>query len=299
MARRSGWRDAAEYAIARAVVGSVALCPRPLADTVARGWLALLDCGAPRLRRAARRNLALAFPHLSPAAREGVADGVFRSLARQLVAFSRFPRLDAGNISSWIRYEGFPHFEAALARGRGVLFATAHLGAWELSAFAHALLTAPMHIVVRPLDNRRLDAWLERRRTLSGNRVIGKRDFARPILRALAENQAVGILIDQNVAAPDGLFVDFFGVPACTSPAFVRLAARSGAAVIPGFAVWEESERRYVLRFDPPVPMSGDPQADAQAVTRRLEETIRAYPDQWLWIHRRWKTRPPGEPPLY
>ena len=186
------------------------------------------------------------------------------------------------------------HFDEAIRQGRGVLFATAHLGAWELSAFAHALLRAPMQVVVRPLDNPLLDALVERRRALSGNRPLFKKDFARAILKALAANEAVGILIDQNSAADAGVFVDFFGIPACAGSGFAKLAARSGAAVIPGFALWSAEERRYVLRFYPPVPMTGDATRDTQTLQSRLEAVIRAYPDQWLWIHRRWKTRPPG-----
>jgi len=189
--------------------------------------------------------------------------------------------------------------DAALQRGRGVLFATAHLGNWELSAYAHALLAAPMDIVVRPLDNPLLDALVERRRSLSGNRIIGKQEYARAILKALAANRAVGILVDQNSAADAGVFVDFFGAKACAGVGFVKLAARSGAVVIPGFAVWEETEKRYVLRFRPPVEITGDAVRDTQAVQTEIERAIRQHPDQWLWIHRRWKTRPAGEPEIY
>jgi KDO2-lipid IV(A) lauroyltransferase len=186
-----------------------------------------------------------------------------------------------------------------MRNGRGVLFATAHLGNWELSAFAHAILTGPMHVVVRPLDNPLIDRLVEKRRTLSGNSLISKTDSARSILRALKNNQAVGILVDQNAAPENGVFVDFFGTAACAGAGFVKLAAVSGAAIIPGFALWSAEERRYVLRFYPPVPLTGDAARDTQAVQAKLEEVIRAYPDQWLWIHRRWKTRPAGHPALY
>jgi KDO2-lipid IV(A) lauroyltransferase len=213
-----------------------------------------------------------------------------------------FPTIRKDNVGRWIRCEGGEHFENALRQGRGVLFATAHLGNWELSAYAHALLREPMNVVVRPLDNPMLDTLVERRRRLSGNRPIFKKDYARAILKALAANQAVGILIDQN-AAPDvsgsAVFVDFFGLPASAATGFAKLAAHSGAAVIPGFALWSEEERRYILRFYPPVAITGDSAHDTQTLQTRLEEVIRAYPDQWLWIHRRWKTRPPGQPSLY
>jgi KDO2-lipid IV(A) lauroyltransferase len=253
----------------------------------------------PRLRRVAVRNLEMALPELGAAGHARIVDGVFRSLARLLVGFAWFPRIRRENVSEWIRYEGLEHYTAALRHGRGVLFATAHLGNWELSAFAHALLSTPMHIVVRALDNPRIDALVARRRALSGNRVIEKKDFARGILRALGANQAVGILVDQNTSADEGVFVDFFGVPACAGAGFAKIAARSGAPVIPGFALWSEEEGRYVLRFYPPVEMSGHPVQDMRRLHQVLEKVIREHPDQWLWIHRRWKTRPPGEKPVY
>ena len=225
--------------------------------------------------------------------------GVWRSIARLMLGFARFPQINKQNVSRWIRYDGLEHFEQALQRGKGVLFATAHLGNWELSAFSHGLMCSPMHIVVRPLDNPLLDRLVGQRRQLSGNRIIEKKDFARGILRALSNNQAVGILIDQNAALEEGVFVNFFGVRACAATSFARIAAHSGAAVIPGFALWSDEERRYVLKFYPAVEISGDAAEDTRRLHAHLEQVIRQFPDQWLWIHRRWKTRPAGEPPLY
>jgi Kdo2-lipid IVA lauroyltransferase/acyltransferase len=288
-----------EYWLALAIVQSLALAPRSLAFRLARFYSRVLDMAIPRLRRVGMRNLELAMPELEPGRRREIIDGVFRSIAGAVVAFAKFPSITKANVGEWIRYEGYEHFERALADGRGVLFATAHLGNWELSAFAHALMSAPMHVVVRPLDNARVDALVEARRALSGNRIIGKKDFARSILHALRNNEAVGILIDQNSGLDGGVFVNFFGIPACTGSAFTKLAARSGAAVMPGFALWSEQEQKHILRFYPPVPMTGDVGRDTQALHAHLESVIREYPDQWLWIHRRWKTRPPGEPDLY
>ena len=273
--------------------------PRPLADWLGYAYARLLDAAVPRLRRIAKRNLSFAMPELTAARHCEIADGVYRSIGRLLVAFARFPSIDASNINDWIRYEGFEHFTAARERGKGVLFATAHLGNWELSAFAHALMAQPMHVVVRPLDNRLIDRFVEQRRSASGNTLIGKREFARPILKALRENEAVGILVDQNAGADTGVFVPFFGVPACVNISFAKMAAHSGAAVIPGFAVWSETERRYILRFYPEVPITGDAAVDTAAIQSALELAIRQAPDQWLWIHRRWKTLPPGEPSRY
>ncbi len=244
----------------------------------------------------ARRNLEMALPGKDA---EPVIAGMFRSVARLLVAFAKFPSIRRDSLERWIRCEGAGYVEDALRQGRGVLFATAHLGNWELSAFAWALFSEPMSVVARPLDNPLIDRMVERRRTASGNHVISKREAARPILKALAANQAVGILIDQNASPEAGVFVDFFGIPACAGTGFAKLAAHSGAAVIPGFALWSEEERRYILRFYPPLRITGDAARDTRALQARLEEVIRAHPDQWLWMHRRWKTRPPGAPLLY
>ena len=228
-----------------------------------------------------------------------ITDCVYRSIARLLVAFARFPEINRQSVSEWIRYEGFEHYEEAKRRGKGVLFATAHLGNWELSAFAHALMAETMNIIVRPLDNSAVDELVESRRTLSGNRIIEKKDAARGILKALGRNEAVGILIDQNSNLSEGVFVDFFGIPACANAAFAKIAARTGAAVIPGFALWSEKEHRYILRFYPIVDMTGDVVDDTGRIQKILESVIREHPDQWLWIHRRWKTRPPGSPAIY
>jgi KDO2-lipid IV(A) lauroyltransferase len=297
--QRSAIRDALEYAAAVLLLGSLERGPRPVAEWLARRYAFLLDLAVPRLRRTAMRNLELALPELSPGERRRIAGGVFRSVARLLVAFARFPQIRRDTVAEWIRYEGYEHFEEALRRGRGVLIATGHLGNWELSAFAHAILSAPMHVVVRPLDNARLDALVARRRTLSGNCLIEKKDFARGILNALAANQAVGILVDQNTSLEQGVFADFFGIPASSNAGLARIAAHSGAAVIAGFALWSEPEQRYVLRFYPPLEITGDAARDTQVLQTQLEAVIREHPDQWLWIHRRWKTRPPDEPPLY
>jgi KDO2-lipid IV(A) lauroyltransferase len=279
-----------EYFLARFALTTIALFP-PLAGL----YVKLLDLAMPRLRRTALRNLELA----KIPAPERIADGVFRSITRLLVTFSQLPIIQQRKIHKWIRYDGFENFKAAKDRGKGVLVATGHLGNWELSAFAHAYMFAPMNIVVRPLDNPRLDELVETRRALSGNRIIRKKEAAREILRALNAGEAVGILVDQNTTLEQGVFIDFFGMKACAGTAFVKFAHHTGAAVVPGFALWSESEERHVLRFYPEIEMTGDVTADTQRVHTQLESVIREYPDQWLWIHRRWKTRPPGEPPLY
>ena len=293
MAQRSRQRNRVEYLLVRAVLGTLTYGPRACSFALAWCFAQLLRLAVPKLTRVARRNLELA--GLPPQ----TASGVWRSIARQLVVLARMGRIDQSNVGDWIRYEGFHHFEEAKAKGKGVLFATLHLGAWELSAFSHALMAEPMHVVVRPLDNPLLDAFVEARRAASGNIILGKKEAARGIFQALKANRAVGILVDQNVGLDEGLFVNFFGHKACVSPTFAKLAARTGATVIPGYAIWSPDERKFVLRFDEPVGITGNTFIDTQRIQAALERAIRAYPDQWLWIHRRWKTRPPGSPPLY
>jgi Kdo2-lipid IVA lauroyltransferase/acyltransferase len=200
------------YGVARVVMAILVWFPR-----LAEFYVKLLDLAVPRLRATARRNLEIAkLPDT------GIVDGVFRSIARIIGSFAQFPRITRANVHEWIRYDGLENFQNALKGGRGVLVATAHLGNWELSAFTHALMTAPMRIVVRPLDNPKIDEMVERYRALSGNQIIQKRDAARDILRALKSGEAVGILIDQNTTPDQGVFIDFFGVKACAGSAFVN-----------------------------------------------------------------------------
>ncbi|MEO5925976.1 MAG: lysophospholipid acyltransferase family protein [Bryobacteraceae bacterium] len=263
------------------LVRAILLLPAPL---VAK----LLDKAVPRYRRIARENLTQA-GYTNP---EPIIDGVFRSIARVISAFGQFPNISPKNVSDWIHYDGLENFTGPMSRGKGVLVATGHLGNWELSAFTHAYMTGPMNIVVRPLDNPRIDTFVEHRRALSGNPIITKKDAARSIFRALHAGESVGILIDQNSSREEGVFVDFFGRKACANAAFVKFAHRTGAAVVPGFALWSEAQKKCVLRFYPEIPMTGDVQVDTQAVHSLLEAVIREHPDQWLWIHRRWKTQP-------
>jgi Kdo2-lipid IVA lauroyltransferase/acyltransferase len=288
-----------EYALAQALLTILRAAPRDFAFTIAAAFTKGLDLALPKLRRVALRNLSFAFPERAPEERARIVDGVFESLARLLVAFAKFPDLNSSNIHTWIRYEGLHHYQEAKNKGRGILVATAHLGNWELSAFAHALMTEPMFVMVRPLDNPLVDQLVEERRQLSSNQLLLKKDVALSVVRALKSNAAVGILIDQNTAAEEGVFVDFFGKKACAGSAFAKLAARTGASVVPGFAFWERSENKYVLRFYPELEMSGDPERDTQKIQTEIERHIREYPDQWMWIHRRWRTRPPGEEPMY
>jgi len=292
-------RKGLEFALAATLVGLLRAAPLNLSYRLGYAAAGLLDLLLPKLRKVALHNLAMALPDSDAAERSRIADGVFRSVGRVLVAFARFPAINQRNVGDWISYQGLEHYQAAKRQGRGVLIATAHLGNWELSAFTHALMTEPMNVMVRPLDNPLVDQLVESRRTLSGNCLIFKRDAARTVLKALKNNEPVGILIDQNTTPAEGVFINFFGQQACAGSAFAKLAYHSNAPVIPGFALWNEATKRYDLHFLPEVPLTGDATEDTQRIHAVLEQVIRQHPDQWLWIHRRWKTRPPGEPAFY
>ncbi len=251
------------------------------------------------------RNLALAFPKNSQAERRRILGGVFTSLGRQLAEVCLFPTYTRENVSKVIVYDGFENFERAHTRGKGVLYLTAHLGAWELSAFAHSLQGYPLRIVMRGMDNPYLDRMVQRYRSMHGNSMVDKDNFVRGLLAAMRAGETVGILMDTNMTPPQGVFVDFFGLPACTASGLARIALRTDAAVVPGFTIWDPALGKYRLRFDPALKLirTGDEESDIVAntalFTKVIEAYVRRYPDQWLWVHRRWKTRPPGEPPLY
>src|SRR5207302_2370918 len=173
-------------------------------------------------------------------------------------------------------YDGFENYEVARAAGRGVLLLTGHFGAWEIGSFVHSIFGHPIKIVVRRLDNAKVDALVERYRTLHGNQTFAKEDFARGLLAAMKAGETVGILMDTNMTPPQGVFVDFFGMPACTAAGVARVALRSGAAVIPAFMIWDSVLGRYRLRFEPAIDLvhTGDDEADAVANTARFTKAI-------------------------
>jgi KDO2-lipid IV(A) lauroyltransferase len=298
-------RHRLEYAIVWLWVKTVGLLPRPLARAKGIALGLMVYVLHRRLRRVGMRNLALAFPEMPHGQRRRILRGVFVSLGRQLSEVCLFPHYTRENVSQVVIYDGFENYERAHARGKGVLFLTAHLGAWELSAFTHSLHGHPLAIVMRSLDNPRVDALVQRYRTMHGNRTIDKDDSVRGLLQSMRAGQTAGILMDTNMTPPQGVFVDFFGIPACTASGLARIALRTDAAVVPGFTLWDAKLRKYILRFDAAVELvrTGNDQADIVANTAKftkiIEDYVRRYPDQWLWVHRRWKTRPEGEKPLY
>jgi Kdo2-lipid IVA lauroyltransferase/acyltransferase len=298
-------REKIEYWLVLALVGVLGRMPRPVARRVADGiaWFTYRAFG--RLRRVGERNLAMALPELAERKRTEILRQVYQYLGWQLVEFCRMPRYTAESVKRWIRTEGLEHYIGARERGKGVLVLTGHLGAWELSSFYHSLMGHPMGMVIRRLDNRYLDRFVNGIRCMHGNFVLHKDDFGRGLLTTMRDGGTVGILMDTNLTPPQGVFARFFGIEACTASGLAHVALKTGAAVLPGFLVWEPEERSFVLRFGPELVIERGLGAkeDVLGLTQRcndvLESWIRRYPDQWLWIHRRWKTRPAGERGLY
>lgn len=283
--------------LGRAVVSAAAAAAGRLPDRVGAACGAaigtlfyLLDA---RHRRVALDNLAAAFPGRSPAERRAIARRAFRHFGRLLFAVLRFSALSPEAMLARVEVEGDEHVRAAHAQGRGVLFVTGHFGFWEIQALAHALRFPPMAVLARALDHPPLHALLERIRTRTGNAVIYRQDSMRRVLRTLHANNGVGVLIDQYTLSREALTVDFFGRAAATTPIVAALAQRTGAPVVPLFAL-PLAAGRYRLVYEPPVdpPASGDPEA-LRAFTQRctdvLEMYVRKHPDLWLWMHRRWR----------
>lgn len=285
-------------------LGFLAWLPHRAARGVCAALAAVSYWCWPKLRHIGLLNLRFAFPDRTPAERRKILFGEFQNLGRMLADFAHFPYWNRENIEQVIIYDGFENFARAERAGKGVLFITAHFGNWELASFAHGIYGHPCNFIVRRMDNPLLDALIARYRSTSGGTPIEKTDFSRQALRALKRCESVGVLMDQNMLSGEGVFVDFFGIPASTTTGPARVAKITGAAIVLGLAIWDRNLGKYRLRFDPIEWIKRDDPVEEIKVntanfTRLIEDYARRYPDQWLWVHRRWKTRPPGAPPLY
>lgn len=289
-----------EFVAAWLALKSLGILPRPLARAVGALITRLAFFLRPPLRRAAVFNLRLAFPDLSDAERRRILRSLVRQVGWMAGEFAQFPRYTRDRIERIVVLDGFENFDAAQRLGKGVLFLTGHTSAWELAPFAQALYGYPLHFLVRPIDNPRVEALVNGYRCLSGNTPIEKNKSARAMLQILRAGGTIGVLIDQNTSREEGVFVDFFGVPACTTSGLARIALHTEAAVVPGFLFWDEHMRKYRLRFEPTIELqrTGSEERDIREntarFTRAVEDYVRRHPDQWLWVHKRWRTRPPG-----
>ncbi len=299
-----------EWLVVSALMYGLGALPRNWARTAGAGLGAVAFALTGRLRRTGETNLLLAYPpslfaQSDATWRHRILRDLYRNLGLHLAEFCQMRRYTRENSRGFLRYEGLHHYLVARDRGQGVLVITGHLGMWELSSYYHSLMGYPMSMVIRRLDNPLVDRLVNGIRCLHGNTVLHKDDFARGLLGAMRRGETVGILMDTNMTPPQGVFVDFFGTPACTASGLARVAMRTEAAVLPGFLTWHADEQMYVLEFGERLPLvsTGDDEQDivsnTQLFTSVIEAWIRRYPEQWLWVHRRWKTRPAGEPSLY
>jgi KDO2-lipid IV(A) lauroyltransferase len=307
MAKPGKLQTSLEYSLARIVLSGLGVLPRPVAIVTGLTIGRLASVLPGNLQRTGKRNLEIAFPEMPESERRRLLRGCFASLGRLLGEFSQLPRATPESLRKIIEYDevGLAHLREAEKNKRGVIFLTGHLGAWELHSFGWSALEYPLSFLVRPLDNPRIEEMIEAVRTRFGNRAIDKQSAARQSLRVLREGGTLGILSDLNTQTREGVFVPFFGKLACTTAGIATLALKTDAVVIPTCAVWNKERKRYFFHGDPPVELvrTGDHDKDIEVNTARfaaaVERMIRLYPDQWLWIHKRWKTRPSGEADPY
>jgi len=305
MSTMTGLFQWVQYAALWVIMKSTGLLPRHAARTFYASCAALVFPLMPRLRRTAMFNLQLAFPDCNEGQRRRVIRGMIRNLGWMAGEFSQFPKYTRERIEQIVVLDGMDNFLAGERKGKGALILTGHMGAWELAPFAQARFGHPLHFLAREVENNRVNELVNSYRTLSGNKPIEKNQSARAVLRVLNEGGTVGILADQNTLPEEGVFVDFFGTPACTTTGIARMALHTGAAVIPGYIFWDATIDKYRLKFEAAVELTRTGNLDTDIgentarFTKVIENFARQYPDQWLWIHKRWKTRPPGEKPLY
>lgn len=309
MAKKSSGQIWIEYAFARVVLTCFQIVPRGVAvwggQMIARFAYILLG----KLRRVGSKNLELAFPERSPAESEDLLKNAFLNLGRVLGTVSHFGDLTRDNFGELIVYEPEPVFDAAYKRsieeGRGRIIVGGHIGNWELQAFSYPIFFEPLTFLAREMDNPKIDAMVEKIRTRLGNRQIDKTNSAAEIIRTLRNGGAIGMLADVNSHPKEGVFVPFFGIPACTASGVAMLSIRTNALIVPSFAIWDKAIEKYRIVHEPMIEpaQTGDRDADIIDTTARytaaIERVIRRYPDQWIWVHRRWKTRPLEESEVY
>ncbi|HKT80604.1 MAG TPA: lysophospholipid acyltransferase family protein [Vicinamibacterales bacterium] len=287
-------KERLEYLLVRSVIAIVRLLPAPVVPRVGAAVGMVFYLFDRSHRRIAEENVAAAFPRRDPRERRAVVRAAFQHFGRLLFELLKWSTLSPEAMLARVEFEGDDRVRAAHALGKGVLFITGHFGFWELQALVHALRLPPMAVIARALDNEPLNALLERIRTRTGNSVIYRAATVRGVLRALQANHGVGILIDQHIQNRDAVEVDFFNRPAATTSLVAALALRTGAPVVPLFAL-PIAGGRYRMVYEPAVLPPANDDADAireftQRCTDVLEMYVRRHPDLWLWMHRRWRS---------
>lgn len=309
MAKKSKAQIQIEFFIARTILGFISILPRSLAIAFGIGFAKIAYPFLGSLRRTGHRNLEIAFPEKPEEEREKLLVKSFENLGRMLGEVSQFPRATRESLAEITDFQISPEtralHEKAKSEGRGTIVVTPHLGNWEMLVFSYSALETPISYLARPLDNSKIEDLTVKLRTRFGNRPINKTNSVMPAVEVLRKGEILGILADVNAHPKEGVFVPFFGIPACTSTGVAMIALRANAIIIPVCGVWDAESQRYKIIHGSVIEpaRTGDRKQDVlettAAFTSVIEGFIRQYPDQWIWIHKRWKTRPPGEPDLY
>jgi KDO2-lipid IV(A) lauroyltransferase len=309
MAKKSKTVILIEYAAARGALTALGLMPRRSAIRLSILIMRALPHILKNLRRTGMRNLEIAFPEKTEGDRQQILRGTFENLGRVLGELSQFHKFTRERLAELIDFELDAESEALYelnrSSGRGVLITTGHLGNWEMLVLGFAALYEPISYLARPLDNPKIDEMLNTLRTRFGNNPINKTNSAMQAIRILREGGILGILADVNAHPREGVFVPFFGTAACTASGAAMLAIRSKALIYPTVCVWDSAAARYkfvhgsVLEPVQTGELKQDIIDTTALYTAEIEKLVRRYPDQWMWIHKRWKTRPPGEGDIY
>ncbi len=304
--KRSNFQNKTELLAVRSLLGAIGAMPLETSMRFGKSVGRFLGARFPKLQKTAKINLEIAFPEMSEPEREKIVSGTFESLGRHLGFVSHFRKFRHEDIRHLIEVVGKEeHFDPAYAKGRGVLFFTGHFGSWEVFNLLAPAFGYGMNILVRRIDNPLVENFVDKMRTRFGTTTLDKTKSARKMFRVLENGEILGILADLNAQEKEGVFVDFFGIPSSTTTSIAKLALKTGAVVLPAFAVWEESKKKYVIYLEPPVEFekTGNTEDDIKILTQKItdvvEKYVRKYPEQWLWIHKRWNTRPPGEKGFY
>lgn len=309
MAKKSKPQIWLEYVVARSILGFFGILPRKLSlffsSLLAKTVYSLLG----GLRRTARTNLEIAFPEKTSAEREIIAKSAFENLGRILTEISRFHKISVEELEQLVKIEFDEEtqkiYDAEKAKGRGTIIVSPHIGNWEIAVFAYSAFREPLNYLARPLDNPLIEEMTVNLRTRFGNRPINKTSSVSTVLKILNDGGVLGVLPDVNTQTKEGVFVPFFGVPACTTSGVAMLAMRTNSMIVPICGIWDEENKCYKLingKIIEPVKTGSRQEMITETTalyTAEIEKFIRTYPEQWLWIHKRWKTRPEGEKDLY
>lgn len=304
--KRSRFQNKSEFIAVRSLLGAIGALPLATSMRFGEAVGKFFARRFPKLQKTARRNLEIAFPEKSAEEKERIVHGTFESLGRHLGFVSHFNKFKHEDIHELIEVVGKEeNFDPARASGRGILFFTGHFGSWEVFNLLPPAFGFKMNILVRRIDNPLVENFVDAMRTRFGSVTLDKTKSARTMFRVLRKGGLLGILADLNVQEKEGVFVDFFGVKASTTTSIAKLVLATDAIILPAFAVWDEAKSKYVVYLEPAVEYekTGDPDADIKKITQNVtgvvEKFVRKYPEQWLWIHKRWNTRPAGEKDLY